>query len=109
MNNMGYWDVRVRFDVFHRGDLTSYLTRYGAGKLRVSAIDWVKRYASNDNGFVLIVEMKVAYKVVPTTELIAPMGKGHTTQRACKGGQSVPIDCPYCDIDTGIRDIVSVW
>jgi hypothetical protein len=102
---MGYWDVRVRFDVFHRGDLASYLTRYSAGKLKVPAIDWLKRYASNNDGFVLIVEVKVAHKVEPTAELIVPMSKGHTMQRACKGGQSVPIDC---DVDTGISDIVTV-
>jgi hypothetical protein len=109
MNNMRYWDVCVCFDVFHCGDLASYLTRYGAGKLRIPAINWLKWYASNNDGFFLIVEVKVAHKVVPTAELIAPMGKGHTMQRACKGGQSVPIDCPHCDIDTGINDIVTVW
>ena len=105
---MGYWDVGVRFNVFHGCDLASYLTRYSTGKLRVPAIDWLERYASNENGFVLIVKVKVAHKVVPSAELITLMGKGHTMQRAYKGRQSIPIDRPRCDIDTGINNVVGV-
>ena len=37
-----------------------------------------------------------AQEVVATTELIAPVGKGHIKQSACKAGKSLSIGCPLC-------------
>jgi hypothetical protein len=89
---MGYWDVHVHLNVFHRGELASYLTRYSAGKFKITAIDWLKWYVDNNDESVLIIEVKVAHKVVPTAELIAPMGKGHTMQ--CVWGRNFENNMP---------------
>jgi hypothetical protein len=64
--------------------------------------------AVTDPSFVLIFEVKVAHKVVSNADLFAPMGKSRIMQRAREYGKSEPIDCPHCDINTRISEIISV-